>query len=84
MFQDAMDLTDTGLFELRRRLEAYADARLSPSLEATTRMRAYVMTAAKHGMRVEFTNQQAIQQVYQQYAIRFQKGLERERDVLER
>jgi hypothetical protein len=46
MFQDAMDLTNSGLFELRRRLEAYADARLTPSLDATIRMRAYVMTAA--------------------------------------
>ena len=27
MFDDAMDLTDTGLLELRRRLEAYAGAR---------------------------------------------------------
>jgi hypothetical protein len=32
--------------ELTRRLEAYADARLSPELSATTRMRAVVMTAA--------------------------------------
>jgi hypothetical protein len=46
MFQDAMDLTDTGLFELRRRLEAYAEARLNPSMEASTRMRAYVMNVA--------------------------------------
>jgi hypothetical protein len=46
MFQDAMDLTDTGLLELRIRLEAYANARLSPSVEATTRMRTSVMNAA--------------------------------------
>ncbi len=46
MFQDAMDLTDTRLFELRTRLEAYAEARLSPSLETSTRMRAYVMNVA--------------------------------------
>jgi hypothetical protein len=46
MFQDAMDLTDTGLLELRRRLEAYADARLTPSLDATIRMRMNVMSAA--------------------------------------
>jgi hypothetical protein len=32
--------------ELRRRLAAYAEARLSPDLSATTRMRAHVMTAA--------------------------------------
>jgi hypothetical protein len=32
--------------ELARRLEAYADARLSPELSATTRMRAHVMAAA--------------------------------------
>jgi hypothetical protein len=32
--------------ELARRLEAYADARLSPALSATTRMRANVMAAA--------------------------------------
>jgi hypothetical protein len=46
MFQDAMDLTDTGLLELRWRLEAYADARLTPSVAATTRMRTSVMNAA--------------------------------------
>jgi hypothetical protein len=46
MFQDAMDLTDSGLFELRRRLEAYANTRLSPSTLATARMRANVMNAA--------------------------------------
>jgi hypothetical protein len=32
--------------ELARRLEAYADARLSPTLAATSRMRAHVMAAA--------------------------------------
>lgn len=46
MFQDAMDLTDTGLLELRIRLEAYASARLTPSALATARMRANVMNAA--------------------------------------
>jgi hypothetical protein len=46
MFQDAMDLTDSGLFELRRRLEAYANARLTPSLDASLRMRVNVMNAA--------------------------------------
>jgi len=34
--------------ELARRLEAYAEARLSPDLLATTRMRARVMAAAHH------------------------------------
>lgn len=34
--------------ELARRLEAYAEARLSPELSATTRMRARVMAAAHH------------------------------------
>jgi hypothetical protein len=48
MFQDAMDLSDSGMFELRRRLEAYADARLTPSLDATIRMRMHVMNAAHH------------------------------------
>ena len=46
MFQDAMDLSDSAMFELRRRLEAYAGARLTPSLDATIRMRAYVLNAA--------------------------------------
>ena len=46
MFQDAMDLSDSGMSELRRRLEAYADARLTPSLDASIRMRIYVMNAA--------------------------------------
>jgi hypothetical protein len=46
MFQDAMDLTDTGLLELRSRLESYANARLTPSVDATTRMRTSVMVAA--------------------------------------
>lgn len=37
--------------ELTRRLEAYADARLSPDLSATSRMRAHVMAAAhRHAM----------------------------------
>jgi hypothetical protein len=46
MFLDAMDLTDSGLLELRKRLEAYADARLTPSAAATIRMRTNVMNAA--------------------------------------
>ena len=35
MFDDVMDPNDAGLLELTRRLEAYADARLSPSVAAT-------------------------------------------------
>jgi hypothetical protein len=46
MFQDAMDLSDSAMFELRRRLEAYADARLTPGLDASIRMRMYVMSVA--------------------------------------
>jgi hypothetical protein len=45
MFDDTMDPYDTGLLELTRRLEAYADARLSPST-AASRMRMNVMAAA--------------------------------------
>src|SRR6185312_11565575 len=37
---------DRGAVEVIRRLEAYADARLDPSVAATTRMRAAVMAAA--------------------------------------
>jgi hypothetical protein len=39
---------DGDVDELARRLEAYAEARLSPELSATTRMRARVMAAAHH------------------------------------
>jgi hypothetical protein len=46
MFDDAIDPYDTGLRELTRRLEAFADTRLSPSLSATSRMRINVMNAA--------------------------------------
>ena len=46
MFEDAMDPNDTGLLELTRCLEAYADARLSPSIAATANMRMTVMNAA--------------------------------------
>ncbi len=46
MFDDAIDPRDSGLLELTRRLESYADARLSPSLMGTSRMRANVMNAA--------------------------------------
>lgn len=47
MFDDAMDRNDAGLFELTRRLEAYAEARLSPSAVAGVNMRASVMAAAQ-------------------------------------
>ena len=46
MADDAFDLNDPGMLELARRLEAYADARLSPSIAGTTRMRTSVMNAA--------------------------------------
>ena len=46
MADDAIDLNDPGMLELARRLEAYADARLSPSIAGTTRMRTSVMNAA--------------------------------------
>ena len=47
MFDDAIDPNDAGLRELRRRLEAYAEARLSPSVAATVNMRASVMAVAQ-------------------------------------
>jgi hypothetical protein len=46
MFDDTMDQNDSGLLEITRRLEAYADLRLGPSAAATTTMRASVMNAA--------------------------------------
>lgn len=46
MDNDQMPDRDVEDVELARRLEAYAEARLSPSLSATTRMRARVMAAA--------------------------------------
>jgi hypothetical protein len=46
MFDDVMDPNDAGLRELTRCLEAYADARLSPTAVATINMRANVMNAA--------------------------------------
>jgi hypothetical protein len=46
MDNDQMHDRDPEDNELARRLEAYADARLSPELSATTRMRAHVMAAA--------------------------------------
>ena len=46
MDNDRMPDRDVEDAELARRLEAYAVARLSPSLSATTRMRAQVMAAA--------------------------------------
>jgi hypothetical protein len=46
MDNDRMQHRDQEDDELARRLEAYAEARLSPELSATTRMRAQVMAAA--------------------------------------
>ncbi|MFL5682445.1 MAG: hypothetical protein ACJ77O_04815 [Chloroflexota bacterium] len=46
MFDDTMDPNDAGLLEISRRLEAYADLRLSPSVLATISMRSSVMSAA--------------------------------------
>ncbi len=43
---DVINEFEPGYIELARRLEAYADLRLSPSASATTRMRMAVMTAA--------------------------------------
>jgi hypothetical protein len=46
MFDHTIDLTEPGTAEAIRRLEAYVDLRLSPSVTATTRMRMNVMNAA--------------------------------------
>jgi hypothetical protein len=46
MFDDTMDPNDSGLLEITRRLEAYADLRLSPSAAASVTMRTSVMSAA--------------------------------------
>ena len=46
MDSDRMHDRDVEDVELAQRLEAYAEARLSPSLSATSRMRAQAMTAA--------------------------------------
>ena len=46
MFDDAIDPYDMGMRELSRRLEAFADTRLNPSLSGTSRMRTTVMNAA--------------------------------------
>ncbi len=46
MDNDQMHDRDVEDVELARRLEAYVEARLSPSVSATTRMRAQVMAAA--------------------------------------
>jgi hypothetical protein len=46
MFDHTIDLTEPGTAEAMRRLEAYVDLRLSPSVTATTRMRMNVMNAA--------------------------------------
>ena len=48
MDNDRMHDRDGDEDELARRLTAYAEARLSPDLSATTRMRARVMAAAHH------------------------------------
>ena len=47
MDNDQMPDRDVEDVEITRRLEAYAEARLSPSLSATMRMRAQVMAAAQ-------------------------------------
>lgn len=47
MDNDQMNQRETDDDELTRRLEAYAQARLSPETSATTRMRAEVMAAAR-------------------------------------
>ena len=52
---DAIDVfgpNDPGDPEIERRLEAYADLRLSPSVAATTRMRTAVMSAAHRRSRI--------------------------------
>ena len=46
MYDDAIDPYDVGMRELSRRLEAFADTRLNPSLSGTSRMRTTVMNAA--------------------------------------
>ena len=46
MYEHSMDPIDPGAYEVIRRLEAYADLRLSPSAAAATRMRANIVEAA--------------------------------------
>ncbi len=46
MFDQTIDPNDPAVFEVTRRLEAYADLRLSPSAAAAMRMRMTVMGAA--------------------------------------
>ena len=46
MYDDAIDPYDVGMRELSRRLEAFADTRLNPSLSGTSRMRTNVMNTA--------------------------------------
>jgi hypothetical protein len=46
MYDDAIDPYDIGMREISRRLEAFADTRLNPSLSGTSRMRTTVMNAA--------------------------------------
>lgn len=50
MDSDQMNHREPRDDELRRRLEAYAEARLSPETSATTRMRAQVMAAAQRAV----------------------------------
>jgi hypothetical protein len=47
MDDEPADLSDEAILDVARRLEAYADANLSPSEAATTRMRTHVMNAAR-------------------------------------
>ena len=46
MYDDAIDPYDVGMRELSRRLEAFADTRLNPSLSGTSRMRTTVFPEA--------------------------------------
>jgi hypothetical protein len=46
MYDDAIEPYDAGMRELSRRLEAFADTRLNPSLSSRSRMRTNVMNAA--------------------------------------
>jgi hypothetical protein len=53
MYDHTMDPIDPGAYEVIRRLEAFADLRLSPSAAAATRMRANIVEAAfRHATQV--------------------------------
>ena len=52
MYDDAIDPYDVGMRELSRRLEAFADTRLTPGLSGTSRMRTNVMNAAHRRARL--------------------------------